>query len=56
MCTLSLKMLCDAFLVHFEIFCSYQTLWDKLVVMVAYSFGGFLFKNLVVEAHKHVYR
>ncbi len=26
------------------------------MVMVAYSFGGLLFKNLVVEAHKHVYR
>jgi len=43
-------------LVHFEIFCSYQILWDKPVAIVAYSFGGLVFKSLVVEAHKHVYQ
>jgi hypothetical protein len=42
--------------VDFEIFCNYKTLWDKLVVMVAYSFGGLVFKSLVVEAHKNVYQ
>ncbi len=31
-------------------------LWDKLVAIVAYSFGGLVFKSLVVEAHKHVYQ
>jgi len=41
---------------HFEIFCSYRTLWDKPVAIVAYSFGGLVFKSLVVEAHKHVYQ
>jgi hypothetical protein len=36
--------------------CSYQMLWDKPVVIVAYSFGGLVFKSLVVEAHKHVHQ
>ncbi|KAH8972829.1 hypothetical protein BDL97_01G012100 [Sphagnum fallax] len=35
---------------------SYQMLWDKPVAIVAYSFGGLVFKSLVVEAHKHVYQ
>jgi hypothetical protein len=30
--------------------------WDKLVAIVVYSFGGLVFKSLVVEAHKHVYQ
>ncbi|CAK9236028.1 unnamed protein product [Sphagnum troendelagicum] len=34
----------------------YRTLWDKPVAIVAYSFGGLVFKSLVVEAHKHVYQ
>jgi hypothetical protein len=42
--------------VHFGAFCSYQMLWDKLVAIVAYNFGGLVFKSLVVEAHKHVYQ
>ncbi|KAH8972836.1 hypothetical protein BDL97_01G012400 [Sphagnum fallax] len=35
---------------------SYQMLWDKPVAIVTYSFGGLVFKSLVVEAHKHVYQ
>ncbi|CAK9235283.1 unnamed protein product [Sphagnum troendelagicum] len=35
---------------------SYQMLWDKPVSIVAYSFGGLVFKSLVVEAHKRVYQ
>jgi len=42
--------------VHFGAFCSYRILWDKPVAIVAYSFGGLVFKSLVVEAHKHVYK
>jgi hypothetical protein len=42
--------------VHFGAFCSYQMLWDKPVVIVAYSFGSLVFKSLVVEAKKHVYQ
>jgi hypothetical protein len=41
-------------LMHFEIFCRYETLWDGPVAMVAYSFGGLVLKSLVVEMHKHV--
>ncbi len=41
---------------HFEIFCRYETLWDRPVAMVAYSFGGLVLKSLVVEMHKHVYQ
>jgi len=55
-CTLSLKIVVDAFLVHFEIFCTYQILWDRLVVMVAYSFRSLVLKSLMVEMHKHVYQ
>jgi hypothetical protein len=55
-CTLSLRIVVDAFLVHFEIFCRYQTLWDRPVVMVAYSFKSLVLKSLVVEMHKHVYQ
>ncbi|CAM6020720.1 unnamed protein product [Sphagnum balticum] len=33
---------------------SYQMLWDKPVAIVAYSFGGLVFKSLVVEADKYV--
>ncbi len=51
-CTLLLKML----LMHFEIFCKYETLWDKLVAMVVYTFGGLILKSLVVEMDKHVYQ
>jgi hypothetical protein len=36
----------------FGAFCSYRMLWDKPVAIVAYSFGGLVFKSLVVEAHK----
>jgi len=43
-------------LMHFEIFCRYETLWDKPVAMVAYSFGGLVLKSFVVEMHKHVYQ
>jgi hypothetical protein len=43
-------------LMHFEIFCRYETLWDGPVAMVAYSFGGLVLKSLVVEMHKHVYQ
>ncbi len=43
-------------LMHFEIFCRYETFWDGLVAMVAYSFGGLVLKSLVVEMHKHVYQ
>jgi hypothetical protein len=50
------KNVVDAYLVYFEIFCRYETLWDRLVVMVAYSFGGLVLKSLVVEMHKHVYQ
>jgi len=56
MCTLALKLFLMHFFVHFEIFCSYQSLWEKPVVMVAHSFGGLVLKSLVVEAHKHVYQ
>ncbi len=55
-CTLSLKIILDTFLVHFEICCRYQTLWDKLVVMVTYSLRSLVLKSLVVEMHKHVYQ
>ncbi|CAK9872706.1 unnamed protein product [Sphagnum jensenii] len=34
----------------------YQSLWDGPVALVAYSFGGLVFKSLVVEAHKHVHQ
>jgi hypothetical protein len=40
-------------MMHFEIFCRYETLWDGLVAMVAYGFGGLVLKSLVVEMHKH---
>jgi len=53
---ITIKNVVDAFLVHFEIFCRYETFWDKLVAMVAYSFGGLVLKSLVVEMHKHVYQ
>ncbi|CAM6024430.1 unnamed protein product [Sphagnum balticum] len=33
---------------------SYQSLWDRPVALVAYSFGGLVLKSLVVEAHKRV--
>ncbi len=49
-------MLLMHFLVHFEIFCRYETLWDKPIAMVAHSFGGLVLKSLVVEMHKHVYQ
>jgi hypothetical protein len=43
-------------LMHFEIFCRYETLWDGPMAMVAYSFGGLVLKSLVVEMHKLVYQ
>ncbi len=43
-------------MVYFEIFCRYQTFWDRPVAMVAYSFGGLVLKSLVVKMHKHVYQ
>jgi hypothetical protein len=43
-------------LMDFGAFCSYQMLWDKPVVIVAYSFGGLVFESLVVEAYKHVFQ
>jgi hypothetical protein len=49
-----IKNVVDAFLVYFEIFCGYETLWDRLVAMVAYSFEGLALKNFMVEMHKHV--
>jgi len=42
--------------VHCGIFCSYQSLWDGPVALVAYSLGGLVLKSLVVEARKHVYQ
>jgi hypothetical protein len=51
-----MKNVVDAFLVYFEIFCRYETLWDKPVAMVAYSFGGLVLKSLVAKMHKHVYQ
>jgi hypothetical protein len=53
---ITIKNVVDAFLVYFEIFCRYETFWDKPVAMVAYSFGGLVLKSLVVEMHKHVYQ
>jgi hypothetical protein len=50
-----IKHVDDGFLGHFQMLGSYQTLWDGLVVLVAYSFGGLILKSLVIEAHKHVY-
>ncbi len=35
---------------------NYQTLWDELVVLVAYNFKGLILKSLVIEVHKHVYK
>jgi hypothetical protein len=46
-----IKIVVDAFFVHFEIFCGYQTFWDRPVVMVAYSFKSLVLKSLVVEMH-----
>jgi hypothetical protein len=43
-------------LMHFEISCKYETLWDGLVAMVVYTFGGLVLKGLVVKMHKHVYQ
>jgi hypothetical protein len=43
-------------MMDFGAFCNYQMLWDKPVVIVAYSFKGIVFKSLVVEAHKRVYQ
>jgi len=53
---ITIKNVVDAFLVYFEIFCRYETLWDGPVAMVAYSFGGLVLKSLVVEMHKHEYQ
>ncbi len=39
-----------------EIFCRYETFWDRPVAMVAYSFGGLVLKSLVVEMYKHVHQ
>ncbi len=40
---------------HCWIFCSYQSLWDGPVALVAYSLGGFVLKSLMVQVHKYVY-
>ncbi len=53
---LSLKIVVDAFFMHFEICYKYQTLWVKPMVMVAYSLKSLVLKSLVVEMHKHVYQ
>jgi triacylglycerol esterase/lipase EstA (alpha/beta hydrolase family) len=53
---ITIKNVVDAFLVCLEIFCRYETLWDRPVAMVAYSFGGLVLKSLVVEMHKHAYQ
>ncbi len=41
---------------HCWIYCSYQSLWDGPVALIAYSFGGLVLKSLVVEAHKRVHQ
>jgi hypothetical protein len=51
---ITIKTVVDAFLVYFKIFYRYETLWDGPMAMVAYSFGGLVFKSLVVKMHKHV--
>jgi len=53
---ITIKNVVDAFLVYFEIFCRYETFWDRPVAMVAYSFGGLVLKSLVVEMHKHAHQ
>jgi len=53
---ITIKNVIVAFLVYFEILCRYETLCDRLVAMVVYSFKGLVFKSLVVEMHKHVYQ
>ncbi len=50
------KNVVDAYLVYFEIFCRYETFWDRPMAMVAYSFESLVLKSLVVEMHKHVYQ
>jgi hypothetical protein len=52
----TIKHVDDGFLGHFLMLGNYQTLWDGPVVLVAYSFKGFILKKIVVEAHKHVYK
>jgi hypothetical protein len=44
------------FFVYFEIFCRYETFWDRPMAMVASSFGGLVLKSLLVEMHKHMYQ
>jgi hypothetical protein len=53
---ITIKIVVDAFLAYFEIFCRYEAFWDRLVAVVAYSFRGLVLKSLVVEMHKHVYQ
>jgi hypothetical protein len=52
----TIKHVDDGFLGHFQMLGSYQTLWDRPMVLVAYSFRGLVFKSLMIEAHKHVYK
>jgi hypothetical protein len=52
----TIKHVDDGFLGHFQMLSSYQTFWDGLMVLVAYSFRGLVFKSLVIDAHKHVYK
>jgi hypothetical protein len=53
---ITIKNVVDAFLVCFEIFCRYETLWDGPMAMVASSFRGLVLKSFMVEMHKHVYQ
>ncbi len=53
---ITIKNVVDAFLMYFEIFCRYETLWDGPMAMVASSFGGLVLKSFMVEMHKHVYQ
>jgi len=53
---ITIKNVVDAFLVYFERFCRYETLWDGPMTMVASSLQGLVFKSFMVEIHKHVYQ
>jgi len=53
---ITIKNVVDAFLVYFEIFCRYETLWYGSIAMVTYSFGSFGIKSFVVEMHEHVFQ
>jgi hypothetical protein len=53
---ITIKNVVGAFLVYFEIFCKYETLWDGPMAMVTSSFEGLALKSFMVEIHKHVYQ